>query len=60
MDDKINSINVICPECQNKVELMEDVRVDDIIECPFCGSELRITAFDSDGRPVIEVIQEEK
>lgn len=48
---------VVCPECQNNVDIQEDVRVGDVIECPHCGSELRIT---QDEPLTVEVIQEEK
>ncbi len=51
---------VLCPECQNTTELENEIRVGDIVECPHCGSELRVADFDSDGKILVKVIQEEK
>lgn len=58
MDD--NKHNLICPECQNTIEgLDQEIVVGDIVECPHCGSELRIISFDGETTNV-EVIEEEK
>lgn len=49
---------VVCPECQNDVELEEkDYVVGDIIECPFCGSELEVEDAET---LKVSVIEEEK
>jgi len=55
-----NNKKVLCPECQNWIELENDVLVGDVIECPQCGSSLRVTGFDADGNPTVVVIVEEK
>lgn len=52
---------IVCPECKNEVEL-EDGReyvVGDIIECPFCGSELEVVSV-ADGKVEVVVVEEEK
>lgn len=51
----------MCPECQNDVELEDkEYIVGDIIECPFCGSELEVVEIKEDGSLATEVIEEEK
>jgi hypothetical protein len=60
MDDKTNNQNILCPECQNSIEITEDIREGDIVECSFCGSELRVLSIDENHEVKVEVIQEEK
>jgi len=48
-----------CPECKNSIKLEKEYKVDDVIECPFCGIELEITSID-DGKLIVEIIEEEK
>ena len=50
---------ILCPECQNEIEI-DEILTGDIVECKFCGSELRVVGKDSDGKPLVEVVEEEK
>ncbi len=52
---------IVCPECMNEIELdpTREYKVGDIIECPFCGSELEIVDIKGDVIEVV-VIEEEK
>ncbi len=49
-----------CLECENEIELVEkEYRVGDIVECPFCGTELEVVDV-TDGELVLDVVEEEK
>jgi lysine biosynthesis protein LysW len=53
--------NLKCLECANEIELQKkDYRIGDIIECPFCGSELEVVEIEKDGKLVLDIIEEEK
>lgn len=49
-----------CPECKNEILLNKEYKVEDVIECPFCGIELEVVGIEDDGSLKIEVIEEEK
>lgn len=49
-----------CPECKNQIKLEKEYNVDDVVECPFCGIELEVTAKDDAGNLSIQIIEEEK
>lgn len=53
---------VTCLECANEIELEEGrvYVVGDIIECPFCGSELEVVKVNEDGSLELRLIEEEK
>lgn len=53
---------ITCPECANEIELEEGrvYVVGEIIECPFCGSELEVTRVNEDGTLEVRLIEEEK
>lgn len=48
-----------CPECKNEIPLEKEYKVDDVIECPFCGIELEVVSKDGDELNT-EIIEEEK
>lgn len=52
---------VVCPECMNDIELEAGRKyvVGDIIECPFCGSEVEVVSV-ADGKLEVVVVEEEK
>lgn len=52
---------ILCPECQNEIET-DEVLNGDIIECKFCGSELRVVGKDTgaEGKILVDVVEEEK
>ncbi|MEV6806282.1 lysine biosynthesis protein LysW [Streptomyces sp. NPDC017248] len=35
-----------CPKCEDDVRLGESVRLNEIVECPGCRSELEVVALD--------------
>ncbi|MGH3165142.1 MAG: lysine biosynthesis protein LysW, partial [Trebonia sp.] len=37
---------VPCPECAAKIELHEELRLSEIVDCPACHSELEAVATD--------------
>lgn len=50
-----------CLECANDIELEDrDYKVGEVIECPFCGSELEVIEIKADGSLVLDIIEEEK
>lgn len=52
---------IACLECANEIELeSKDYRVGDIIECPFCGTELEVVEVQDGGDLVLDIIEEEK
>ncbi|MFC1780157.1 hypothetical protein ACFLY9_00470 [Patescibacteria group bacterium] len=51
---------LICPECKNDLPLEKEYKVDDVIECTFCGIELEVLGKDDDGNLKVEIIEEEK
>lgn len=52
---------VVCLECQNDIELEDrEYKVGDIIECPFCGSELEVVEVKEDEAIVVQLVEEEK
>jgi DNA-directed RNA polymerase subunit RPC12/RpoP len=52
---------ITCLECANEIELEDDkeYKVDDIIECPHCGTELVVLEANEDSLEV-EIVEEEK
>ena len=56
----VDNKTLLCPECQNSIELDSEIVTGDVVECPHCGSELRITGFDAEGKALVSVIEEEK
>ncbi len=52
---------ITCPECMNEIELdpSRKYAVGDIIECPYCGSELEVVEVTDKGIE-IQLIEEEK
>ena len=34
----------LCPECQGSLELPDDTRASEIVDCPACSSELEVVA----------------
>ncbi|ACU75150.1 lysine biosynthesis protein LysW [Catenulispora acidiphila DSM 44928] len=42
----ITNVAQACPECEEPVELAEAVRLNEIVECAGCRSELEIVALD--------------
>jgi len=61
MNDQITTNGKIftCSECQNEVEIADDKKVNDVIECPFCGIEFEIVSKEGDNT-VLQLIEEEK
>ena len=60
MADKKKKHSIECLECMNAIELKDrEYVVGDIIECPFCGSELEVASI-KDGKIEVELIEEEK
>jgi lysine biosynthesis protein LysW len=52
---------ITCLECQNQIELEDrNYVVGEIIECPFCGTELEVIEVREDGTVIVEIIEEEK
>ncbi len=50
-----------CLECANDIELeSKDYKIGEVIECPFCGTELEIVEVKEDGDFILDVIEEEK
>ncbi len=50
-----------CLECANDIELEDKkYKIGEIIECPFCGSELEVVEVKADGSLVLDIIEEEK
>ena len=50
-----------CLECGNEIELEnKEYRVGDIVECPFCGTELEVVEKKENGDLVLDIIEEEK
>jgi len=47
----------LCPECEAKIELGEDVETGEIVECPDCGVELEVTNLEP---PKLELAPEEE
>ena len=55
----MNKIN--CLECENIIELEDKAyKIGDIVECPFCGTELEVVELKEDGYLVLDIIEEEK
>lgn len=48
-----------CPECKNEIKLEKEYKVEDVIECPFCGIELEVMGKEGEDLKV-EIIEEEK
>jgi DNA-directed RNA polymerase subunit RPC12/RpoP len=52
--------SITCLECANDIELEDrEYKVTDIIECPFCGTELVVLEVEEDSLEV-EIVEEEK
>jgi alpha-aminoadipate/glutamate carrier protein LysW len=49
----------LCPECDGKVELVEPVRLSEVVQCPECSSELEVTALDPVTLAVAPEIEED-
>ncbi len=50
-----------CLECENVIELEDrKYRIGDIVECPFCGTELEVIELKENGDLVLDIIEEEK
>ncbi len=50
-----------CLECANDIDLeKKNYKVGDIVECPFCGSELEVVEVKDDGQIILDIIEEEK
>ncbi len=50
-----------CLECANEIELEDKkFRVGDILECPFCGTELEVVEIKENRDIVLDIIEEEK
>ncbi len=53
--------NIKCLECANDINLEDRVyKIGDILECPFCGTELEVVEVKDDGSLVLDIIEEEK
>lgn len=51
----------ICAECKNEVDLSDKIyKVNDVVECPFCGIEYKILQVTETGEYALELMQEEK
>ena len=60
MDDHKQS-RIVCTECENDIPLEDkDYQVGDIVECPYCGSELEVLEVKDDGALEVELVEEEK
>jgi alpha-aminoadipate carrier protein LysW len=35
-------VSVACPECESTVQVKDDLRVSELLECPDCKSELEV------------------
>lgn len=53
-------MKVTCPECHNEVTFEETPAVGDVVECPFCGSELEVVDVSESGVFQVELIEDEK
>ncbi len=50
-----------CLECANDIKLdKENYRIGDVVECPFCGTELEVIELKENGDLVLDIIEEEK
>ena len=50
-----------CLECANEIELEnKKYKIGEILECPFCGTELEVVEVKEDGDLVLDIIEEEK
>lgn len=50
-----------CLECANEIELEDKKhKIGEILECPFCGTELEVAEVKEDGCLVLDIIEEEK
>jgi lysine biosynthesis protein LysW len=61
MADKIKTVNnkFECMECRNEVTCDLNQKVDDVIECPYCGIEYEVVSLDG-GEKALQIIEEEK
>lgn len=61
MNDTVvtNDGNFVCLECKNAMELAQELKLGDVIECEFCGIEYEYAEDGDDGK-TFKVIEEEK
>lgn len=54
-------MQIICPECKNRVELSiyPNIKVGEIIECNSCGMTLKVVNMEGD-RAEVEIVDEGK
>jgi len=61
MDDHKQIKHIACSECGNDIPLEDkEYSVGDIVECPYCGTELEVVEVKDDGALEVEVVEEEK
>lgn len=61
--DNLNGVDnlIVCSECKNSFEVAEGKKTGEIIECPFCGIEYKITGTSAEnGNYTLEIFEEEK
>lgn len=57
MDKKNTSSSIKCPDCHQSIPLPANPQRGDILECPYCATEVEIVSLS----PVeVEIIEEEK
>lgn len=57
----VTEVTVICPECKNEVKYPDKGYIPgEVLECPFCGSEMEVLEVKEDGTLVVELVEEEK
>jgi len=50
-------MKVKCPDCQGEIKIEQSATKGDVLECPFCGTELEIIQLEP---PQVRIIEEEK
>ena len=54
-------MKLVCPECKNDLNLLShpDLKIDDIIECEFCGITLKVVGLEGE-QAEVEIVDEGK
>jgi uncharacterized paraquat-inducible protein A len=60
--EKLRTIEhkLTCQECENVIEVPDDLEVGDFFECNYCGIEYEVLAVTDDGEYEVMIVEEEK